>query len=574
MYRRHRDPENLGHVITTDVLVLGGGLGGLWASIEARKYADNVLIVDKGPLNWGGIGNMSGGDMIVCLPEDDAEKWVDDLVYYFDGLIEQDVIEDLMRRSYARFLDYEEMGHKFARDEQGKLKRVNQRGLSHVSALLSRPFGTGGKSLVSVLVTRADKLGVRQLARIQVTNILKDRDRIAGVAGFHTRSGEFYTIKAKSIVIATGNSNWKTSYGSNTSTGEGFSIALDAGVRMRNFEYIKVWNMPKDFAWEGQTILLPLGARFVNALGEDFMQHYSPKMGGKMDPHYNTRAFVEEYLAGRGPIYFDTSKMSDENIALLTPTEGWMGLNYRRLRDMGMDFFKNKLEWIPQPHYTQGGIDTNIEGATSVDGIFAAGRARNLEPGVYLGGWAISGTATTGSIAGGSAGKYAAARDYETRIDGLELSRIRKEVFAPLSRKGIPPKEILNEIRKVMAPYDVSILKSESGLTRSLNRLNEIRGELIPNMAAESPHYLMKANEVAGTAVVTELYLQGSLMRKETRGGHHRVEHPQHNDEYLGWFLVTKEAGKLQWDFRPVPLQQYRIKPYRFYSDLYRSPNG
>jgi len=116
--------RNLGHVLTTDVMVLGGGLGGLWAAIEARKHVNSVLIVDKGPLNWGGIGNMSGGDMIVCLPEDDIQKWIDDLVYYFDGLIEQDVIEDLMQRSYYRFLDYEEMGHSFARDDQGKLKSV------------------------------------------------------------------------------------------------------------------------------------------------------------------------------------------------------------------------------------------------------------------------------------------------------------------------------------------------------------------------------------------------------------------------------------------------------------------
>ena len=294
-------------------------------------------------------------------------------------------------------------------------------------------------------------------------------------------------------------------------------------------------------------------------------------MGAKMDPHYNTRAFIEEYLAGRGPIYFDTSNMSSENIALLTPTDGWMGINYRRLKDMGMDFFKSKLEWIPQPHYTQGGIDADVEGATSVDGIFAAGRARNLEPGVYLGGWAISGTATTGSIAGASAGKYAATHEYETRIDEAELSHIKKQVFSPLSRKGISPKEILNEIRKVMAPYDVSILKSKTGLIRSLNRLNEIRNELIPLMAAESPHYLMKANEVAGTAVVTELYLQGSLMRSETRGGHHRVEYPEHDEKYLGWFLVTKKDGKLHWEYRPVPVERYRIKPYRFYSDLYRS---
>ena len=574
MGRESMNLESQGHVLQTDVLVLGGGMSGLWASIKARKYVDDVLIVDKGPLNWGGLGSMCGGDMDVWDPHDDVMSWVDDLVYYFDGLIEQDVLELLMRTSYERFLDYEEMGHKFARDDQGNLRRVKQRGLDHVSALLSRPFGTGGKSLVTVLVEKANRLGVRRLARIQVTNIIKDGDRIAGVVGFHTRSGEFYIVKSKVIILATGNANWKSSYGTNTCAGEGFAVALDAGVRMRNFEYLKVWNVPRDFGWEGQTMLLPLGARFVNALGEDFMKKYSPKLGAKMDPHYNTRAMVEEYLAGRGPIYFDASAMRDEDVQLLTPTGGWMGINYTRLKEMGMDFFKSKLEWIPQVNYNIGGVDTEIDGQSTVKGIFAAGRARNLEPGVYLGGWAVSGCATTGTIAGENAAKMAASLTYEPHIDPALTAKIKEDMFAQLGKAGLPPKEVLNELREVISPYDVCVLKSEKGLTRGLNRLREIQGELLPMLSAESPHYLMKANEVKSIALMTEMYLQGSLLRKETRGGHHRVEYPGRDDKYFGWFLVSKEGEKLSWSFRPVPLEKYKIKPQRFYMDLFQSPNA
>ena len=371
MKREYMNLESQGHVLQTEVLVLGGGLSGLWSAIKAKEHVDDVLIVDKGPLNWGGLGSMCGGDIDVWNPEHDVMDWVDDLVYYFDGLIEQDVIEGLLRNSYERFLDYENMGHKFARDENGNLRRVNQRGLPHVSALLSRPFGTGGENLVSVLVKRADQLGVRRVGRIQVVNIIKDNDRVAGVAGFHTRSGEFYIVKAKVIILCTGNATWKPSYGENTCAGEGFALALDAGGCMRNFEYLKVWNVPKDFAWEGQTMLLPLGARFVNGLGDDFMKKYSPELGAKMDPHYNTRAMAEEYLAGRGPIYLDASQMRQDNVKLLTPTGGWMGVNYKRLKEMGMDFFKSKLEWIPQVNYNIGGMDADIHGQTCVKGIFA-----------------------------------------------------------------------------------------------------------------------------------------------------------------------------------------------------------
>ena len=567
----HRGLESLGHVLHTDVLVLGGGMAGLWASIKARKYVDDVLIVDKGPLDWGGLGSMSGGDMDVWDPGDDVMKWVDDLVYYFDGLIEQDVIEGLMRASYERFLDYEEMGHKFARTEQGALKRVKQRGLDYVSALLSRPFGTGGKNLVSVLVEKASQSGVRRLGRIQVTKIIKDGDRVAGIAGFHTRGGEFYIVKAKSIILATGNGSWKSSYGTNTCAGEGFALALDAGVRLRNFEYLKVWNVPRDFGWEGQTMLLPLGGRFVNALGEDFMKRYSPTLGAKMDPHYNTRAFAEEYLAGRGPIYFDTSAMSDESVSLLTPTTGWMVLTHLRLKEMGIDFFKSKLEWIPQVNYAIGGVDADIDGQSNIKGIFAAGRARNLEPGVYLGGWAVSGCATTGTIAGENAAQMAVSLTHEPRIDPALAAQAKEEAFSTLGKPGIPPKEVLNELREVIAPYDVCILKSEKGLTRAQNRLKEIQEEFLPMMTAESPHHLMKANEVRSIALVTEMYLGSSLRRKETRGGHYRVEFPGRDDAYLGWFLISKEGAKLAWNFRPAPVDTYKVHPYRYYMDLFQS---
>src|SRR3989304_6153302 len=149
-----------------------------------------------------------------------------------------------------------------------------------------------------------------------------------------------------------------------------------------------------------------------------------------MDPHYNTRAMAEEVLAARGPNCCDATQMSEDNVRLLTPTGGWMGINYERLKEMGMDFYKHKLEWIPQVNYALGGIDAGLDGQSSVKGIFAAGRARNLEPGVYLGGWAISGTATSGTIAGENAARMALSLTDQPRIDPALIAKIKEDVFA------------------------------------------------------------------------------------------------------------------------------------------------
>ena len=93
-------------VFDTDVLIIGGGFSGSWAALTARQHVENVLIVDKGPRDWGGLGGMSGGDMIVKQPEFAAKDLVEELVYYYDGLCEQDVLEEILNQSYERFNDY------------------------------------------------------------------------------------------------------------------------------------------------------------------------------------------------------------------------------------------------------------------------------------------------------------------------------------------------------------------------------------------------------------------------------------------------------------------------------------
>ncbi|MFH1490689.1 MAG: FAD-binding protein, partial [Pseudomonadota bacterium] len=249
-----------GKLIQTDVLVIGGGIAGLWAASRAKASADRVLVVDKGPRDWGGLASLAGGDMIVVFPEDNIHGFMDDLVYYYEGLCEQDLVQEIFSKTFDRFEDYERLGHRFARTDEGKLKGVPQRGLRNIKLYLSRPFGEGGINMVRAVVGEVERLGVQRLGRIMITDLLKEGDAVAGAVGFDTISGEFHTIKAGAVILTTGVSGWKTSYGKSTTTGEGIFMAMRAGVDVRNFEFMKVWNVPRHFGWEGQTSLLPLGA--------------------------------------------------------------------------------------------------------------------------------------------------------------------------------------------------------------------------------------------------------------------------------------------------------------------------
>ncbi|MDB9822569.1 FAD-binding protein [Deltaproteobacteria bacterium] len=563
-------PDDLGKVIETDVLIIGGGVSGLWAANRARKSLERVMIVDKGPRDWGGQASMAGGDFDAALPGENIDDYVKDLVYYYDGLCDQEIIEEVFRQSYDRLQDYQRLGCEFLTGPDGKLKGIPQRSLNHIKLYPAQLKTRGGPDMVRGLVKEADRLGVERLGRLLITDLLKGDGKVVGAVGFHQITGEFYIFKTGAVVLASGQGGWKSTRA--ISSGEGMWMAAKAGVELRNCEFANVHNQPRLFEWEGQTKLLPLGARFVNASGESYMDNYSPKFGANTDPHYNIRGMAVEAREGRGPIYLDISQIKSEDLDLVKPQSGWQLLNYEKLVKLGIDFFKEKTEWMPQPVALYGGIIADLKGRTLVPGLFVAGRIRSIDAGVYMGGFALCTTAVTGHIAGESVATYALS-NRTLPIDMDKVAAFKKDLFNPLGKTGITPKEVLTEIQQAVFPYDVCILKNEDSLKRALDKIIRIKEELLPRTTARDPHYLMKLVEAQGITFITECYLRASLMRTESRAGHYREDHPYRNDEeWLKWIVISLKENNLSLRTDPVPLDRYKFKPTRYYMDNFKFP--
>jgi succinate dehydrogenase/fumarate reductase flavoprotein subunit len=562
-----------GYCYNTDLLVIGGGFSGMWAAKRAKEALDDVLVVDKGPRDWGGLGGMSGGDMIVKQPDMKLDDLLEDLVYYYDGLADQELLAGILKDSYDRFMDFENLGHKFVRNEKGELCFIPQRALDFMRFYYYHPYGMGGMEKARLLKEECQRLGVRRLGRTVITDVITDGDRVSGAVGFHTQSGEPVYIKSRAVLLATNTGGWKPSYHQNTPAGEGVTIAWNAGCAVRNFEFWKVWNVPVDFAWEGQTGLLPKGACFLNSKGEDFMWKYSPKFGAKADPHYNTRGMMCEVRAGNGPILFDCSQMTPEDVETMRPRAGWMGLNDSKLRELGIDFFAQKLEWMPQVRHTYGGVVADPDGATHIPGLYAAGLARNPDPGVYMGGWATCITATTGYRAGEAAAQYVQGYDAIPYDYGYATSRLQT-VTGRLGKEGIAAKDVISAMRDVMSAPDVALMKTGRGLSRGLDRVNEIESEVLPHLGAEDPHALAKAFEATSTVLVTHLCLNAAIMRKESRAGHFREDFPKRdNKNWLKWIEQRRANGKREVRAVPVPVERYPVKPHRYYMDNFVWPD-
>ena len=104
--------------------------------------------------------------------------------------------------------------------------------------------------------------------------------------------------------------------------------------------------------------------------------------------------------------------------------------------------------------------------------------------------------------------------------------------------------------------------------------MEEIRNELLPRMSAKDPHYLMKSIEVREIALVSELFLRASLMRKESRAGHFRADYPERdNENWLCWIIAYQEGDDIKLDKKPVPIEKYKITPTKYYSDNFNYPD-
>ena len=220
--------------------------------------------------------------------------------------------------------------------------------------------------------------------------------------------------------------------------------------------------------------------------------------------------------------------------------------------------------------HTSGGIVADLDGSTAVNGLYAAGLARIPDPGVYMGGWATCITATTGYCAGEAAAHFVQGHDAvafdrayaEDKVNGL---------LKYLGRDGIAPKDVIADMREVMSAPDIALMKTGQGLTRGLDRVAEVREEFAPRMGARDAHELAKLFEAQSTILLTDLSLTAALTRKESRAGHFREDFPERdNAHWLKWIEQKMVDGRRE--LHTVPVNEYPIKPYRYYMDNFTWP--
>ncbi len=361
-----------------DVVVVGAGLAGQRAALAAIEAGSDVAIVSKLHPLRSHSGAAQGGINAAVGAEDSVDTHIYDTVKGSDYLGDQDAIEFFCREAGPTVVEMEHFGTIFSRAPDGALARRAFGG-----AGFPRTIYAADRTGLALLQGLWERLGTERFTLYEeweLTGLVVRDNRVQGIVALDRKRGEFEGIAAKAVVLATGPAG--RVYGRTTNahscTGDGLAAAYSAGAFLKDMEFVQF----HPTALLESSILITEGARgeggfLRNATGDRFMSKYAPHVLELASRDVVSRAIVTEVNEGRG---FTGPYGGFVHLELMHLGREKVESRLQEICDYcrhfaGIDPVTEAIPVYPAQHYMMGGIGTNIEGATSLPGLFAAGEA-------------------------------------------------------------------------------------------------------------------------------------------------------------------------------------------------------
>jgi len=561
-------------LLSHDILIVGGGLAGLRAAIEAKKSSRDVAILSKvHPLRSHSVAAQGGINAALGnAPAPSKDTWKNhafDTIKGSDYLADQDAVEVICREAMERVIEMEHWGTLFSRTEDGKIAQ--------------RPFGGAGAPRACYA---ADRTGhnllhtlYEQVTRLQIPvyeewlalSLVVAEGRCVGVLGLHFFEGRIIPIQSKAVILATGGYGriYLKSTNAVINTGRGCFLAYQAGVPLEDMEFVQFH--PTSLL--GTNILITEGARgeggyLTNARGERFMERYAPHLMELGPRDIVARGAQTEIDQGRGfeggYVHLDLRHLGREKILNRLP-----GIRQIAMDFAGVDPISKPIPIQPAQHYSMGGIPTNADGETQLPGLFAAGECAcvSVHGANRLGGNSLLETLVFGERAGRKAAEHADKTKEvpDQKAFQNHLREFQSGVKEILDRKKEETSfGIRDEMKAAMTSW-VGIFRNAPGLVSAKEKIKELKKRFL-NVGLKQKdlafnHEFIQYWDLEGMLHLAEAIVEGALARKESRGSHFRVDFPNRDDEHwLRHTLAFKESEGAKLDYKEVTITSYPPK--------------
>jgi succinate dehydrogenase / fumarate reductase flavoprotein subunit len=559
--------------IEHDLLIVGSGLAGLRAAIQAAKTSSKIKIavISKLQVMRSHSVSAEGGTAAVLFPEegDSLESHVYDTVKGSDFLADQDVVERLVHEMPSEIYQLEHWGMPWSRREDGKIGQRNFGGYSFPRATYAQDK-VGFYEMQTLYDTCQKFDNIEFFNEWFVTSIIHDGQRFCGITAIELSSGTFYTIKAKALIIATGGAGRVYSYStySLSSTPDGLDMAYRAGLALKDMEFVQFH--PTGILPSG--ILITEAARgeggyLINKDGERFMKRYASGLMELAPRDIVSRSMMTEILDGRGFKHetgVDCLKLDLRHLGDNVIKEKLAAIREISMKFSGVDPSNELMDVRPVCHYMMGGIHTDIDGATEIQGIWAAGEAAcNSTHGANrLGANSTSECIVWGKITGELAARYvldAKTSSFPLHLVTAEEKRIYDGIFR--GRGDANPYEVKQQLTDTMNEK-AYVFRNEKDLVDGLKKLRELKEKTwkhVDDKASEYNTNFTNVIELDSMFRIAEVILVGAIKRKESRGAHARTDYPARNDKnFLHHTLAYYDDKEPLLKEYPVTITKYK----------------
>jgi succinate dehydrogenase / fumarate reductase flavoprotein subunit len=569
-----------------DVVVIGGGIAGLYAALTASEN-NRVAVISKVHVTRSHSVAAQGG-IASCLGNEEKDNWewhMYDTVKGSDFLADQNAVEVLAKEAPDAIYTLENMGVPFSRNSEGKIdqRRFGGHTKNFGEAPVKRACYVSdrtGRAIMDTLYDRCLQKGVTFHNEVFIQHLLFELNNCCGAAGYDLATSMPQVFHCRAVVLATGGCGkiYKTTSNGFASTGDGFALALDALLPLEDMEFVQF----HPTGIYGLGILISEAARaeggvLRNGLGERFMERYAPTLKDLAPRDIVSRAILKEISEGKGVdgkdyVYLDLRGIGEERLNQKLPEITSFVKTY-----LGIDPSETQIPVAPTCHYMMGGIPTDLNGhvlsdraGTILPGLFAAGECAcvSVHGANRLGCNSLIDLVVFGRRVGLSIQKEIKARIIQplpVQAENIVVDKINSLLESKCSESISVIRE---NMQQLMTQY-CNVFRNGQTLEQALAQIRHLKKRCLNgglfNKSKVFNYELQEVLELSNMLRVAEVIVYSAFMRKESRGAHFRSDYPERNDEeWLKHTFVNETPTGLRESYKPLAAGWFEPEKRRY----------